>query len=132
MVENRVITSVWLLSPIRHILLINEVESEENGVLHWQQMVYVMLASVVLSIFLHCVIFYHAFQVKSIHIYFDQFFLRKMLGTRYGPIAGVTNMRPAKELRAAREIFKRDQQQSWTFFDLLLILFLLMNNFFRF
>jgi len=29
-------------------------------------------------------------------------------------------MRPAKEFRAAREAFKRDQQ-SWTFFDQLLI-----------
>jgi len=35
-------------------------------------------------------------------------------------LAGVTNMRPEKEFRAAREAFRRDQQ-SWTFFDPLLI-----------
>jgi len=34
--------------------------------------------------------------------------------------AEVTNMRPVKELLAAREAFRRDQQ-SWTFFDPLLI-----------
>ena len=51
-------------------------------------------------------------------------------------IPEVTNMRLAKELRAAREAFRRDQQ-SWTFFvwcawvfiTLLCCLFLLMNNF---
>jgi len=37
-------------------------------------MFHVMLTSIVLSIFLYCVLFYHAFQVKSIHIYFDQVF----------------------------------------------------------
>jgi len=34
--------------------------------------------------------------------------------------AEVTNMRPAKEFRAASEAFRRDQQ-SWTFLDPLLI-----------
>jgi len=34
--------------------------------------------------------------------------------TGISSIPGVTNMRPAKEFRAAREAFRRDQQ-SWTF-----------------
>jgi len=40
-------------------------------------MVYVMLTSLVLSIFLDCVLFYHSFQVKSIHIYFDRGFFKE-------------------------------------------------------
>jgi len=42
----------------------------------------------------------------------------------------VTNMRHAKEFRAAREAFRRDQQ-SWTFFDPLII-FVIGENFFVF
>ena len=36
---------------------------------------YVMLTSIVRSILLDCVLFYHAFQVKSTHICFDTYYL---------------------------------------------------------
>jgi len=36
--------------------------------------VHVPLTSIVLSIFSDCVLFYHAFQVKSTQIYFDTYF----------------------------------------------------------
>ena len=66
-------------------------------------MFYVMFTSIVLKIFLDCVLFYHAFQVKTTQIYLDVFVFLVLVAVRLGYAAGVSNTRPAITYCAARD-----------------------------